>query len=236
MIGRRFRPGWPVTIFAVFFVPVFLVLGFWQLDRAGSKTDLLAQVAERQAAPAIELNGLSDSQLINFTPVTFSGIAQPNRLIYLDNRVRDGRPGVEILLPVQTESRWVLVNLGFAAKPGRINMPVAPTLPSAVDLSGYLYTPDKPRVVLQEPGTQGWPQVFQRLDWPLAERALGQSLMPFQVRIDPEHPLALETDWVVSVSGPERHQGYAVQWFAMALALSILYLIAGFKGVGRASR
>ena len=77
---------------------------------------------------------------------------------------------------------------------------------------------------------------MQRLDWPAAEQALGAELVPWQVRIDPEHPLALETDWVVSVSGPERHRGYAVQWLAMALALSILYIIAGLKGVGRASR
>ena len=231
-----FRPGWPVTAFAAFFVPVFIGLGVWQLDRAAGKTQLLAEVAERQQSAPVELNTLTLSERVNFTPVKLAGAAWVDRLIYLDNRVRSGRPGVEVLLPVQTGDQVVLVNLGFAAKLGRINLPPAPTLPSEVVLSGYLYAPDKPRVVLVEQQPAGWPRLMQRLDWPAAEQALGAELVPWQVRIDPEHPLALETDWVVSVSGPERHRGYAVQWLAMALALSILYIIAGLKGVGRASR
>ena len=71
--------------------------------------------------------------------------------------------------------------------------------------------------------------LLQRLDFEQIEQALGVELVPYQVRIDPQSGLAQQTDWVVSVSGPERHQGYAVQWFAMALALTILYSWVGIR-------
>lgn len=227
---RHFRPGWPITLFAGVFIPLFVGLGIWQTLRAQEKQALLAQVALTQAQAPTSLAMALALEDPNFQPVTLEGPSKPEQLIYLDNRVRDGIPGVEVLLPVNSESRWVLVNLGFMAKPGRIELPPAPVLPQRVSLQGYLYRPDKPRVVLDNTVTPAWPLLLQRLDFEQIEQALGVELVPYQVRIDPQSGLAQQTDWVVSVSGPERHQGYAVQWFAMALALTILY---GWVGIRR---
>ncbi len=44
-------------------------------------------------------------------------------------------------------------------------------------------------------------------------------------------PAAYRTDWPVAAMGPEKHLGYAVQWFAMATALVGLYLYLGFNHV-----
>lgn len=41
-------------------------------------------------------------------------------------------------------------------------------------------------------------------------------------------PATYETQWPVVAMGPEKHLGYAVQWFAMALALLGLYLYLGW--------
>lgn len=237
MISSLFRsgwnPGWPIAIFACVFIPLFLVLGTWQVQRAEHKERLLQRVAEVQAQPPVSLEQALGRTDPNFAAVEFAGAAQPERLIYLDNRVRDGLPGVEVLLPVRTGSGMVLVNLGYLPKPGRIDFPTPPVLPGQVSVSGYLYRPDKPRVVLSEQELTQWPRVLQRLDWDLAGRALGEALIPWQVRIDSTSPYALTTDWTVSVSGPERHRGYAFQWFAMAFALTILFIIVGVKRAPR---
>jgi cytochrome oxidase assembly protein ShyY1 len=46
------------------------------------------------------------------------------------------------------------------------------------------------------------------------------------VRIDSGQPGALEVDWQVINVSPAKHHGYAVQWFAMALALAVIF---GFR-------
>lgn len=227
------NPGWQISIFAGVFIPLFIVLGTWQTQRAEHKDTLLAQVAAVQSMPATSIEAALERDDPNFAIVAFQGIADPERLFYLDNRVRDGVPGVEVVLPVQTAAGGVLVNLGFLPKPQRIQLPSPPILPRDISIQGYLYRPDKPRVVLSEQNLSQWPRLLQRLDWDLAQEALGQSLIPWQVRIDPGSPYALTTDWTVSVSGPERHRGYAFQWFAMAFALTLLFVIVGVKRAPR---
>ena len=55
--------------------------------------------------------------------------------------------------------------------------------------------------------------------------ALAGSLFPYPVRIDPAQPGALSVDWQVINVSPEKHTGYAVQWFSMAAALALIYLL-----------
>ena len=55
--------------------------------------------------------------------------------------------------------------------------------------------------------------------------ALGVSedmLFPYSVRIKAGEPGALAVDWKVVNSGPAKHIGYAVQWFAMSAVLALL--------------
>jgi surfeit locus 1 family protein len=42
------------------------------------------------------------------------------------------------------------------------------------------------------------------------------------VRLDPTAENGFVRQWIISAMQPERHLGYAVQWFAMALVLSIM--------------
>ena len=50
------------------------------------------------------------------------------------------------------------------------------------------------------------------------------ALFPYPIRIDAGEPGALVVEWKVVNSGPEKHIGYAVQWFAMSAVLAILYI------------
>ena len=224
-----FSPGWAVSLFAGFFIPVFLLLGNWQMQRAEQKTEMVEAQASRASQPPTSLVRAVDLAEPAYQRVDFSAIATPDKLIYLDNRTRGSAPGVEVLLPVQSEGRWVLLNLGFLAKPRRIDLPAPPVLPQTIRVQGYLYATDKARVVLADSPTQGWPRLLQRLDFDAAEQALGVRIEPWQVRINPDHPLALTTEWKVSVTGPEKHLGYATQWFSMAFALFCMWIYAGLR-------
>lgn len=100
--------------------------------------------------------------------------------------MRDAKPGVEVLLPVLTPQGWIMINLGYIPKPRDMSLPSMPVLPTGdVQVTGYLYRPDKPRVVLSdEPGGASFPLLMQRLDWETIANALGASPITWQVRID----------------------------------------------------
>ena len=45
------------------------------------------------------------------------------------------------------------------------------------------------------------------------------------MRLDADSPAALSIDWPLVNSSAAKHRGYALQWFAMAMALACLYLV-----------
>ncbi len=53
----------------------------------------------------------------------------------------------------------------------------------------------------------------------------GGKLFPFPIRIDAGEPGALAVNWQVVNMSPQMHQGYAVQWFAMAAVLLVFYVL-----------
>jgi len=57
--------------------------------------------------------------------------------------------------------------------------------------------------------------------------------LPRIVLLDPSEPDGYEREWSArynfSEFGPERHTAYAVQWFGMALALLVIYVVVNLK-------
>lgn len=58
-------------------------------------------------------------------------------------------------------------------------------------------------------------------------------MAPFEIRVHPDAVLEsgeqMPRIWHDPVMGPEKHRGYAVQWFAMASAALLFFLITGFR-------
>ena len=61
-------------------------------------------------------------------------------------------------------------------------------------------------------------------------------LAPRVLRLDPALPLgyARDLDLLPNTLPPEQHRGYAVQWFALALAVLVTALILTFRKRRRA--
>ena len=64
---------------------------------------------------------------------------------------------------------------------------------------------------------------------------MGYPLQPAVVLLEPEAAEGYWRDWQPRFGGfgPERHQGYAVQWFSLAMALVILYLTTNIHRLPR---
>jgi cytochrome oxidase assembly protein ShyY1 len=62
--------------------------------------------------------------------------------------------------------------------------------------------------------------------------ALGRELAPRQVLLDPGVPDGYVRDWSVPGTAPDRHLGYAVQWFAFAAVAAATWFVLSFRKSG----
>lgn len=230
---------WRLTLFTVLLLPFLVTLGFWQLDRAGEKRILAERHLARQALPALDLEALeaalgdqdaSNSSLAD-RQIAFTGSFINDHYILLDNRLREGRFGYELIALVDAGSKRLPVNLGWVqGDPARRSLPEI-TLPSTPQLiSGRVYLPLGDAYLLADQAPlEALPAVIQAFEGSEMAAALSkmlqQEVLPLQVRIDQAHPLAQRADWPVVNQSPEKHTGYAVQWFTMAAVLFIAFVL-----------
>lgn len=216
--------NWPLTVLSGLLFPLLLSLGVWQLDRAGEKAALNAAIDARLSLQPRSLSNNSAAEpekLQTYTPVRLLGY-YTGEYHLLDNRTRGGRVGYEVLqVFVSAEQRW-LVNRGWVeAPPERDRLPEITWPRAAKVVIGFLYpveeTGEEPRVASG--------RRIQQLDGAFAG-SLDLARPRWSIRLSADSDTALVTDWQLINSPPERHRAYAVQWFAMAAALLILWLLA----------
>ena len=151
------------------------------------------------------------------------------RNLLLDNRISNGAYGFELLTPLRLSAngQLVLVNRGWiAGDRGRRKLPTLLPTGGEQILTGIIYVPPgEPFSLGAEAFTETGPQVLLTVDMAAIETFLGESLFPYTVRLDADSPATLTIDWPLLNSSPEKHRAYAVQWFSMALALLLLFLV-----------
>jgi len=233
--GFRFDAEWRTTLFTLVFVPLMIGLGFWQLQRASEKEALAAAFESRQQQGPVPLSQLGDrsANALAYAPVEIRGSFLPQMYFLLDNQVRGGQFGYEVLgvVELEDEAGAVLVNRGWiAGDAARQSLPTVPSVEGAVQLTGHVYVaPGAPFLLAEQQLEEGWPKRIQAVEMDKLEAAVTQvhpgAVFPFPVRIDAGEPGALVADWQVVNMSPQKHQAYAMQWFAMAAVLSGYYLV-----------
>jgi surfeit locus 1 family protein len=83
------------------------------------------------------------------------------------------------------------------------------------------------------PDDAGWPRVLLFPTEADVEAALGVDVEARIVLLDADLPDGFERHWRPSLGfGPERHLGYAIQWFAFALLAAVLFVSLNLRRVG----
>ncbi|MDG9666445.1 SURF1 family protein [Hahella sp. CR1] len=214
--------NWKILLFSLLLLPVLVGLGCWQLLRAQEKEQWLQAYQSMQNKAPQSQDNLQEPP--RYARVSVSGVYSESGDWLLDNQIREGRFGYRVFTPFcLRDDACVLVERGWI--PGDLDRSVLPTIPSApgrLTLEGRAdQLTDSYSMGANETSISA-PYRVQTLKLEEVRERLPGRLADWVLRLDPNQPGALMTVWEPVVMGPEKHYGYAVQWFAMALALVAL--------------
>lgn len=236
--GGRFRPGLLLSLFAGFFLPVFLILGTWQLNRGYEKTQLEARLTKQTLLKFNEVNWARSEDYSSFA-VTANVLPEP--MLLLDNKTFEGRPGYEVFVFASADASLLLVSLGWVAGTERRDELPRITLPTRLNQVVVQQRPfPKNPIFDSDTNSQHssnenvW--IVQSLDngW-LKNQFAVEVLSAVQMQESAIFGVGPNI-WQPSVMSSTRHYGYALQWFLMAGALLVMYLYAGFKNNNNSER
>jgi surfeit locus 1 family protein len=226
-----FSPAlWPSLAMLVVF-PALVWLGFWQLERADWKQDLVNTHAERIQQPAQSLGQLpGPGDEVQYRNTRVRGNYDLGRQLLLDNRTYNGKAGYHVLTPLQLSGRdtVVLVNRGWV--PMGYNRSILPDLPGPddeVSLEAVIKLPPEKLFRLDEieEANTGWPKVVQQLEIKQLEKRLGVALLPVVLLLDKQDEHGFVRDWKPVYGIPaDKHRAYALQWFTLAAVLMMIYI------------
>ena len=222
--------GWTLAVLAM---SLFGSLGAWQWGRAEQKEAMLADtarvLAERQ--PQALALAADASRLQAYDWVVGEGEFLPGPAILLDNQTRDRQPGVRayrVFLPAGG-GEPLLVELGWLPVPGDRTMPAVAVLRGPQRIAGLLVPPPSEGIARASPTVlaDGSLLVIALQREALAQALSLPALAPRVLKLDPNLPLgyARDLDILPNTLPPERHLGYAVQWFALAGAVLVIAIL-----------
>jgi surfeit locus 1 family protein len=223
--------GAALTVFGVAF---FCWLGSWQLGRAEQKEELLAQYEAGQQTQ-VAISSENAGRLKRYHRVSVAGRYDPAHQILLDNMPSHaGRPGFRVLTPMQSSAGWLLVDRGWLPLGAtRAELPNVAVPADDRNITGTMDSLPRAGITLESAPVAAetpWPRVLSFPTQADLEQQLGHKLIPGVLLLDPSQPDGYERVWEAHLGfKPERHIGYAVQWFALAAAAVIIFILMGFR-------
>ena len=226
-----------VTLFgsALFTIMLILLisLGFWQLDRAKQKLQIKAEIQAHSHSKSLSLSDIdkrwlqskSDKKLrkaLEYYPLLVNGEYEVNHLIYLDNKIQNHLVGYRVLAPLYTAGgRIILVDRGWLpATTDRSVLPKMKVESGQQTVIGHIVFPPSRVFALS--------QAIEKGDWPLVIEYIDLKQIAERLK-SPVYRFILKLGQIKTKVNVQRHYGYAVQWFALALTWIILFMVLAVK-------
>jgi surfeit locus 1 family protein len=233
--NRRFAPRTFTTLVTIALMALLIALGFWQLRRADQKRVLFDAFARGQ--DSTQTIHAQTAPVARYGRIEAGGHYDAAHQFLIDNMVdASGRAGYYVITPFALEDGgWLLVNRGWVPLgKSRAERPAIPApgderrirgradhLPSPGIRMGVPapLAPPYP-IVAAFPTREDLARVLNESHWSQAADVL---------LLDADQPDGFARNWTPPGFPPLRHVGYAVQWFALALALFVIYVVTNFR-------
>lgn len=236
MSRRWHRPSAFAWLLLLLGLAAFLGLSRWQWQRAQEKERLLASYAAAETSAVRQFDALPENLLAGDYPrVVTRGRYLDARGYWLDQQLLDGKVGrraVAVFAP-DGSPRRLLVDLGWIAAPPGQPPPAWPVLPlTPMELHG-IYAP-APGGGLRVggdalPRQNGWPKLTLFLDLDAIGSDLGAPVAPRLLLLDADPASGFVRRWTPAVMPPEKHRGYALQWFTFAVAALVIFVVLHWR-------
>ena len=226
---------------ARFLIPAFLIiatiaflvsLGLWQLDRADQKRTIEAAIVNAKTGP-VELiaNGreLLDKE---YYDVRLQGNYLSDKQFIYDNQIVDQVSGYYVLTPfILTDQLGViLVNRGFIPWNGQRERLADIAVDSVSrEIKVQVSNPIKRMELKATDVSRQFPVLIQAVDFDVLEEVSKLKFVKVVGLLDPSSSDGYVRKWEPYTGSIEKHIGYAIQWFLMALVLAIIGLRIGLK-------
>jgi surfeit locus 1 family protein len=228
--GYSFRPrGWPLALAAAA-CAAGIAFGSWQTRRAEEKRALGAEVDRALKAAPIEISTtLVENKNLLLKRVAARGEFVADRTLLLDNKIRHGRVGYEVITPfrLSRSALHVLVNRGWVeASPSRDVLPQVRTPAGETRVEG-LALGRLPQALQLKENIRG--RVRQNIDLGAFAADTGLALQPIVIEQRSDSGDGLLREWPRPDAGIERHESYALQWYSLAALAVVLAVVLSFR-------
>lgn len=226
-----------ILTFIILAMTTFLcALGTWQLKRGYQKQHLIAAQNNALQSGFITVSTLTSSAIdnIRYRKTQLKGSFLNEKTFLLDNQTYNGKIGYHVLTPFEiSKHNFVLVNRGWVPLgASRQKLPEILRLEGVFTIEGRIekgYVNPLISRAIETPDIQ-WPLRIQKLDFELFNKLLNGSVHPIIVMLDAPSEgifsaIPLSGKWLT----PERHFGYAFQWYSLAGLLLLLTLITFWR-------
>ncbi len=231
------------TLSALLVILVGCGAGIWQLNRAEQKIRLGESLSAKLQMPVLNVNAdnLTLEQASERRILALGRFVQ-DEVVWLDNRPRpiteggsgaSGKSGFYVMMPLKLEGQEAVlwVNRGWAPRnnQNRIELPPVKTADEIVTIEGVAFPhPGRVYELGQKGDPKARPRIEQNFDLALEAQSHEWKQLPFIVRESGSSKEdGLVRNWPSPTNGVDRHYAYAFQWFALALAGFLFWLING---------
>ena len=212
------------TIFYIIFGSVFVFLGFWQIERGAEKDQIVSNFEEAQMKQPFPISNNSKK----WDRVYVNGALDKSKTIFIDNTIYKGALGYKVVAPLILDmDEIILVDFGWTKQPERRGDVKTVEISSNQNISvtGVLEQPELGLVLSDELFSSSWPKISQSKSIDALQELFDEKIYPFILLSDFRKDSDLTyIKPVVTNMPPVKHYGYAGQWFAMFIALTIMYI------------
>ncbi|KAI6089687.1 SURF1-domain-containing protein [Hypoxylon rubiginosum] len=233
--GRRHGPG--LIILAIIPVTAFL-LGTWQVQRLGWKSELVAKFEDRIVREPLPLPPRVDPDAIHdfdYRRVRARGRYRHDREMLVGPRMRDGEQGYMVVTPLEREgggeggNATVLVNRGWISKKNRLQRSRPDSLETGeVVVEGLLREPWKKNMFTPDnrpdKGEFYFPDVKQMAALTGSQAVwIEQTMEPDLLQAIDMESKGIPIGRPAEVNLRNNHAQYIFTWYGLAVATSIMF-------------